>query len=628
MSEREVTLTVDAADVLPLIKQFLYSEREAFLRELVSNSLDALQRVDKTHRLSSDFQDDQQPLKVEIHVDAVNRRLIISDNGDGMSEEEVIRNINQIAYSGARKFVEENLNKKERMIGRFGVGFYSCFMVSERVEIDTWSWRPNAGGCHWVGEGGSKVKLSAPLRQTRGTTITCQLGKDADEFLATDRLVKIIRRYLDFAVYPILLDGSLSNVTMAPWHLSRADREALPHSKYFELFDRLNPGENQPINWFAVEVEIPVEMRGLLFVPKREDGQVGKLRLYSNRIFVCDHVDELLPKWLAFLDGALDSDDLPINVSRERFRVDQRVRQAGQFLTNKALENFTRVAKEQYKDYLEIWENHGLQLKRGFVETTMEGNSRLASKLEALLLFTSSRQSWTSLLRYQERQREGDRKTFLYLTDERNQAVHLELWRNRNREVLFCTHPLDLLVIEFLKKAHPDWDLMRVDEAKFELDASPSSSAQQSTSTTNVQHPDVHSDSLTDLMRRVTAGEVARISVVTLPSKEIPAVLQMGENGVEKELINKWTDQRHQEKPDRELLLNSDSPLIQRLIELTHQSGTNQVVTGLATQLWDHVRLNAGLLSEDELLRLARRNAEFLTLVAYELSSLSAKSTD
>lgn len=615
MSEREMSLTVEATNVLQLIKQSLYSEREVFLRELVSNSLDALRRVDKTYRLSSDFQDDLQPLKVDIHLDPVNRRLTISDNGDGMSENEVIRNINHIAYSGARKFAEENLHERQGMIGRFGVGFYSCFMVSDRVEIDTWSWRPNAGGCHWSGEGGATVKLRAPSRRVRGTTVTCHLSRDADEFLAVERLVQLIRRYLDFAPYPIFLEGRQENLLTAPWHLSRTEQEALPRSRFLELFERLNPGENQPLQWFPIEVEFPLELRGLLFVPQRNDNKAGKIRLFNDRIFVSDHLNELLPVWLGFLDGVLDSTDLPINVSRERFRLDRRIQQVGQFLTNKAVDYLVRMTKERRQDYLAIWERHGIHVKRGYLETTMNRNDKLAAKLERLLLFDSDRQHGATLSQYQERQSEADRNQFLYLTDERTQAVHLELWRNRNREVLFCTHPLDSLIVELLKQAHPDWQLLRVDEAPLVPDSIQSNEAQEApqSATTSVQ-------ALSELMRRISGGGISRISAVSLPSKEIPAVLQLGDGWVQKELLNKLMANELAERPDRTLLLNTDSTLIQRLIALCNEGSTSEIVLGLATQLWDHVRLNAGMLSEDELMQVVRRNAEFLTLVAQEMS--------
>jgi len=615
MIEREVELTVDAADILPLIKQFLYAEREVFLRELVSNALDALTRLDKTYRFSSGFEEGQEPLHVEIRPDPVNRCLSISDNGDGMSEAEVIRNINQIAFSGARKFVEENVNNKERLIGRFGVGFYSCFMVANRVEIDTWSWRPDAGGCHWLNEGGTKTKLSEPQRRSRGTTITCHLSPEAEEFLMPDRLEKIIRRYLDFAPYPIVLAGSQANILTAPWHLSKVEREALPRSRFIELFKRLNPGENQPLTWLDVDIDFPIELHALLFVPDRGDGESGKIRLYSNRVFVCDHMDELLPHWLAFLDGVVDADDLPINVSRERFQLDHRFRQMGQFLTTKATELLGRMAKEQPKSYAAIWERYGTQLKRGFMESIMHGNSKLAAKLEAMLLFPSDRQSWVTLAQYQERQPDSAKRAFLYLSDERGQSVHLDLWRNRNREVLFCTHPLDAMVIELLKRAHPDWSYLRVDEAKLDEEASYGGTAAP---------PDQGvcqaTEPLTELMRRIAGDTVGKITVGALPSRDVPVVFQMAEDAIQQELMGKLGGKQPPRTPSRTLLLNSNSILIQRLVELTSQDVCKQLVLGLATQLWDSARLNAGLLAEGELLPLVRRNSEFLTLVAQELA--------
>lgn len=635
MSDREVTLTADPADILPLIKQFLYAERDVFLRELVSNSLDALTRIDKTYRFSPGFTEDHEPLRVEIQLDLVNHRLSISDNGDGMSEEEVVCNINKIAFSGARKFVDNNLHREERMIGYFGVGFYSSFMVSCRVEIDSWSWRPDAGGCHWVSEGDIHAKLSAPQRRSHGTTVTCHLTPDADEFLNPDRLEKIIRRYLDFAPYPVFMSGRQVNLVTAPWHLSKPEREVLPRTRFIELFDRFNPGENHPMTWFEAEADLPVELRALFFVPSRDGDQQGKVRLYSNRIFICDHVDELFPSWLSFLDGVVDLVGLPINVSRERFHRDSRTRQVSKFLTTKAVEAIGRISRERYKEYLSLWERYGFLLKQGYLISTLQNpDTHLSTKLEELLLFTTSRRSWVRLSEYQERQPEAAKQTFLYLTDERTQSAHLELWRNRNREVLFFTHPLDAVLVGAFKKVHPDWDFLRVDESRGEepapestesTDKSVDESIGESPPPKGTKAVDKSADDLMDLMRKISGGVVGKITIDTLPSRDIPAVLRLDQEGVERDTFRKWVLNEKSEAPSRELVLNAKSPLIQKLSELSHQGLPNELVVGLAMQLWDNVQLNAGLLSEDELMQLARRNAEFLTLVARELLSVPQK---
>jgi molecular chaperone HtpG len=301
MNEQSVPLTVDVQDILPIIKRFMYAERGIFLRELISNSIDALEKLSRIALSDPTFCDGRDPMRVEVSLDPVNSIVTVTDNGVGMTREEVVRYVNQIAFSGAREFMDKYSKGENELIGRFGLGFYSSFMVSTMVEIDTLSRRPGSIGCHWQCDGSAMAQLGESPRQRPGTTVICHLSDDAREFLDIEQAERVIRYYLDYAPYPIFLSGRQVNVVVAPWHLNSAERESLPRERYWAFYERLNANENRPLAWFHVETDYPLQVRALLFVPDRPPESRGSVRIFANRTFICSHSEAVLPKWLDFL---------------------------------------------------------------------------------------------------------------------------------------------------------------------------------------------------------------------------------------------------------------------------------------------------------------------------------------
>lgn len=616
MSERSIPLTVEAENLLPIIKRFLYADREIFLRELISNAIDALAKL-QAIRLSNKSDDDDEPLCVELFIDPFEKTLSVVDNGIGMSADEVVRYINQIAFSGAKEFIDQHTHSRVPLIGHFGLGFYSSFMVSKRVEIQSRSWRKDESGCWWSCDGGTSTKVDDIQLERRGTRVTCYLEDDAEEFLQLERIEKVIHYFLDYAPYPIFLQKRQINTVTAPWHLAKHEREELPSQHYWDIYNRLNPGDNHPLGWFHVESDFPVPVRALLFVPDRSGGDQGNLRLFANRTFVCDRCTELMAEWLGFMEGIIDCQDLPLNVGRDRFQRDQNVVKLSNHITSKCVDFLLNTFEKRRREFVKMWEQYGKYLKVGYLNALKAKQRSLAGKLERLLLFPSSRKALTTLDEYLERRSGGSKPTILYLTDLQTQHSHMEMLNSRNHEVLHLTDALDPLLVQVLSKEKEDWSFVRVDQ----VDAIDSIETTISPSPTDAGEKEIDWTPLLELFRAIAGDSVHRVSIAKLPSRDIPVILSRTEEGVRHEAFSFFTDNDNSDAVKGQLVLNSNCRLIQNLGRLGPGIATSRLPVELVTQIWTNLQLRAGLLDSEQLADALRRNEDFLNLIVEQLTS-------
>jgi molecular chaperone HtpG len=618
MNERVVPLTVEAVDILPIIKRFLYDQREIFLRELISNAVDALTKLDAVRLSDPGFVDDGEPLRIEVTIDPLDRIVTIADNGIGMSSEEVIRYINQIAFSGAKEFLDRHSEAQVSLIGKFGLGFYSSFMVSKRIEIESRTWRAGEMACRWVCDGGTSARIEEFQHEGRGTRVICHLEDDAREFLDAERIEKVVHHYLDYAPYPIFVAGRQVNTIMAPWHLGKRERDELPTQRYWDVYERLNPNENCPLGWFHLEIEFPVPFRALLFVPDRPGGAPGNLRLFANRTFICDHCAELLVDWLGFLEGVVDSQDLPLNVARDRFQKDEQVKKLRNYMTGKTLDFFAEMLQKRRKDYVRFWGQCGTYLKRGYFNAVVGEQKTLAAKLEKLLLFPSTRKPFTTLDEYMQRVPDSAQPIF-YLTDPLGQNAHLELLRNRNREVLYFTEPEDPLLVQIFGRTRPDLPFARVDQVNTIEDIQPPSS--QPPDSAAPPHGEQATDwsPLLELFREVAGDGVNKVSAASLPSRDIPAILSLTGEDVMQDVLSSLIGDDVANAQKRRLVINTNCSLIQNLGRLGAGTSADRLRAELVARIWDNVLLSAGLLEGESLAAAIRRHQAFLNLIAEQL---------
>ena len=329
------TISIHTENIFPIIKKWLYSDHEIFLRELVSNAVDAIQKM-RMVSLSGEFSGDLGEPEIVITIDKDNKQLSITDNGIGMTADEVKKYITQVAFSSAEEFVEKyKASGDQAIIGHFGLGFYSSFMVSSTVEIDTLSYQEGAEAVHWSCEGSTAYELSGSERTERGTTVTLTLQEEEAEYLEAARIKTLIKTYCDFLPVPIKLEDEQANQQKAPWKESAS---TLTKEDYLEFYQYLYPFQEEPLLWVHLNTDYPFIVNGILYFPKLKpdiDVTKGQIKLFCNQVFVSDNCEEVIPQFLMPLRGVIDSTDIPLNVSRSFLQSDRTVRRIADYIAKK-----------------------------------------------------------------------------------------------------------------------------------------------------------------------------------------------------------------------------------------------------------------------------------------------------
>ncbi|MEP7111311.1 MAG: molecular chaperone HtpG, partial [Ferruginibacter sp.] len=360
-------IRVQTENIFPIIKKFLYSEHDIFVRELISNAVDATQKL-KTLSNLGEAKGELGELGIEVKIDKEKKTVTISDKGIGMTEEEVDKFLNQVAFSGAEEFLDKYKGQNENnIIGHFGLGFYSSFMVSEKVEVVTRSYREDAKGVRWECDGSPEFLLEDVERAERGTDIILHLNEESQEFLEPDRIKSILDKFCRFLPVPILFEGKQINNTEPAWTKKPAD---LTNEDYLNFYKELYPFNEAPLFWIHLNVDYPFNLTGILYFPKIKQSyeiQKDKIQLFSNQVFVTDEVKDIVPEFLMLLQGVLDSPDIPLNVSRSYLQGDPNVRKINSHISKKVADKLEEIFKNDRVAFEEKWESLGLFVKYGMM---------------------------------------------------------------------------------------------------------------------------------------------------------------------------------------------------------------------------------------------------------------------
>lgn len=452
-------LQIHSENILPIIKKWLYSDKDIFLRELVSNACDAMQKVKVLRDLGEcTAQDDA--FRIEIVANPEQKTVTITDTGIGMNQEEVERYIAQLAFSGAEEFLEKYKGQQEgeQIIGHFGLGFYSAYMVAERVEIDTLSYRPGSEPALWSCDGSSDYTLDRGVRSERGTQIVLHIAEGEEEYLGEERLRAILNHYCAFLPYPIYLNGVHLNEKRPLWLKPAAE---CTDQEYLDFYRQLYPGSEDPLFWIHLNVDYPFHMKGILYFPKvRRDFNFDKntIKLFCNRVFVSDNCKDLIPDYLMVLQGAIDSPDIPLNVSRSCLQMDRTVRQLSGHISKKVSDRLVSFYRDHRDRFIESWPNLEIIVKLGAIQ-----DEKFYERVKECLIWKNLDGQWTTLDDYLERNKERHENRVFYSPDERRRPHFLDIYRQRGIEVLF-THPaIDLHLIPFLERQRSGLSFCRID---------------------------------------------------------------------------------------------------------------------------------------------------------------------
>ncbi|MBU1240502.1 molecular chaperone HtpG [Myxococcota bacterium] len=391
MSEKG-TIEIHTRNIFPIIKKWLYSEREIFLRELVSNSMDAITKL-KILANRENIQLGEENFRVDVTVDKEQKTITVSDNGIGMNASEIKEYLAQIAFSGAEAFLEKYKTEGEAIIGHFGLGFYSAFMVSNKVTVESKSYREEDEGVRWTCDGEPEYELEPLEMKQRGTTVTLHISDEEAEFLDTWKIRDILRRYCRFLPFELHLGEERINPDPPLW--TRVAGE-IKEEEYEEFFTKMFPGDKKPHFWVHINADYPFKLQGILYFPhldRHDDIMRGdKLHLYCNRVFVSSEMNMLLPEALSYLRGFIDSPDIPLNVSRSFLQSDHKVRKIAAFLTRKIADRLMEMRGENEENYLKMWENINPYIKLAAMR-----DQKFSDRVEDAIVFEKSKGPWVSI---------------------------------------------------------------------------------------------------------------------------------------------------------------------------------------------------------------------------------------
>ncbi|MCA2814037.1 MAG: molecular chaperone HtpG [Microcystis sp. M090S1] len=615
-------ITIHTENIFPIIKKSLYTDHEIFLRELISNSVDAISKL-KMASLAGEARGEVPEPEINLAIDKENRTLSITDNGIGMTGEEIKKYINQVAFSSAEEFINKYQKSAKDLIGHFGLGFYSAFMVAKKVEIDTLSYQEGATPVHWSCDGSPEFELTDSSRSQIGTTITLTLMDEEGEYLEPARIRQLVKTYSDFMPVPIKIDGEVINQQRALW---KESSQNLTKEDYLEFYRYLYPFQEEPLLWVHLNTDYPFLLNGILYFPKlRPDVDVskGQLKLFCNQVFVSDHCEEIIPDFLMPLRGVIDSPDIPLNVSRSALTKDRTVRRIADFIAKKIADRLKSLYNEDAKEYIRCWGDVGTFIKFGSLK-----EDKFKQQVEDILIYRTTykpletpvqvavqtaegdagqeataktpleaieQEGYTTLKAYLERHKERHENRVFYCTDPRSQSTYVELYKNQGLEILFFDSFIDTnYFIPFLEREYSDVKFTRVDS---ELDSTLLEQDQAS----EIIDPSSNK-TRSELIKEIFAKalENSRINIKTEalksddPQATPPAIVLLPEAMRRLQEMTAMMQQKAMAFPEEHILMiNTNHPLIQQIIQISQGS----IVTGsgespsaqLAKMLCQHV---------------------------------------
>lgn len=645
-------ISIHTENIFPIIKKALYSEHEIFLRELISNAVDAISKLSMVSR-SGDYAGDVSNPEIEIKLDKEAKTLSVADTGIGMTAEEVKKYINQVAFSSAEEFITKYKDSTdETIIGHFGLGFYSSFMVASRVEIDTRSYQEGAEAVHWSCDGTTEFELSPSERETVGTTITLTLMEGEEEFLEPARVRQLVKNYCDFMPVPIKLEGEVINKHEAPWKQSAA---SLSDEDYLEFYRYLYPFQEDPLLWIHLNTDYPFVVNGILYFPKlKPDIDVTKssIKLFCNQVFVTDNCEEVVPRFLLPLRGVIDSTDIPLNVSRSFLQGDRTVRKIADYIARKVGDSLKALYRDDSAKYISSWQDLG-----NFVKFGSLNDDKFKKQVEDIMIFRTTAKldngeaakvevqadesdAWaevsdnkpatdanghyyTTIKEYLERNQDKHENRVFYATDEASQATYVELHTSQGLEVLFMDSFIDTHFIPALEQDYPDVKFSRVDS---DLDDSLLDKDKQSEivdPTTNK----TRDDEIKELFEKALNKPRVNIKPQALKTDNAetvpPAMVLLPEEARRMQEISALIQQKQMEFPeDHVLLVNTSHPLIQNLLNLSKstivgadggESPAGELANLIASQVYDTALMAQKGFDADGMKSFVERSNKLLT---------------
>ena len=608
-------ITVSSENIFPIIKKWLYSDKDIFLRELVSNGCDAVTKLKKLASIGEAKISDDEKFRVDVTIDKDAGTLSVSDNGIGMTAEEIEKYITQIAFSGAADFLakyKEDSDKDSQIIGHFGLGFYSAFMPSDSVEIDTLSYKDGAKSAKWVCTGGMEYDMSEGTRDTRGTTITLHIAEDSKEFLEEFTVRSVLNKYCAFLPVEVYLnvlpeeksaDGEEKekaepkpiNDTAPLW--TKAPKDCTDE-EYREFYTKVFSDFTPPLFWIHLNVDFPFNLKGILYFPKINHefaAQEGQIKLFNNQVFVADNVKEVIPEFLMLLKGVIDCPDLPLNVSRSFLQNDGYVKKIAAHITKKVADKLGELFKKQREDYDKYWDDINVFIKYGCMR-----DEKFYDKVKDYIIYKDLNGKYITLDEYLDGK---ENKDVYYVTDENLQSQYINIFREQGQNAVMLPMVMDTHFISFIE--------MKNEGVKFHRIDSDLSDALTETDSGDSKDSD---SALCDDVKKALGNEELKIEAKTLKTADIPAMVLLSEQSRRmKEMYRSYGQQfagmGDMFKDEYTLVLNKSNPLIKKLPSLDEES--KKLVS---EQIFDMAMLCNKPLSPEKMTKFIERSNKILEM--------------
>ena len=620
MTNQKGSISIHTENIFPIIKKWLYSDKDIFIRELISNGCDAVNKYKKLISLGEAKGNADENYKIKVSIDKENSALIFEDNGIGMTAEEVEKYINQVAFSGAEDFFntyKDKMNEENDIIGHFGLGFYSSFMVSKKVQIDTLSYKENATPVRWVSEDGLEFELTqSDNRQTRGTTITLFLADDSKEFLEEYTVRNIIDKYCSFLPVDIYLetiktketkedevvDTTPINDTNPLWLKAPKD---CTDEEYKEFYRKVFKTFDEPLFWIHLNVDYPFNLKGILYFPKlKNEFELieGKVKLYNNQVFVADNIKEVIPEFFLLLKGVIDCPDLPLNVSRSFLQNDRDVSKISKHIVKKVADKLKSLYKNERENYEKFWDDIQVFIKFGCLK-----DESFYDKVKDSILFKTINSQYITLNDYLENCKEKHENKVFYVSNEEQQSQYIKLFKDYGLDAVILDSTIDNHFISMIEFKNQGVHFNRIDADLSDI----------LKENDNEDNKEIKTD-IENLFKDVIGDRINNYSVESLKSEDTPAIILISEQS------RRMAEMRSQFagmdfgmsfEEEKTLVINNNSSIVKKLVSLKDDESKKEQISLICNQIVDIALLSNKELDSKQLDEFIKINNQLMSMV-------------
>ena len=620
-------LSINSENILPVIKKWLYSDSDIFLRELVSNGCDAVSKFKKLVDMGEAKAAEDEKYSITVQLDKENSVIKVSDNGLGMTADEIKEYITQIAFSGANDFIskyQEQMGDGNDIIGHFGLGFYSAFMVADKVEIESLSYKEGEKPAHWSCDGGVEYEMDEGTRTERGTDIILHIGEDSKDFLDKWKLKEILEKYCYFMPVEIFFkdiedikkeseetveEGEDKKEPEAPKPINDTTPLWLKKpsectdEEYKEFYHKVFMDFNEPLFWIHLNMDYPFRLKGILYFPKLKhelESIEGQVKLYNNQVFIADNLKEVIPEFLLLLKGTIDCPDLPLNVSRSFLQNDGYVTKMSKYITKKVADKLNSLFKKSRDEYAKFWDDISPFIKYGCMR-----EHDFFDKVKESLLFKTTEGEYVTLEEYKDKAKEKHENKVFYVSDPQQQAQYIKMFKQEGMEAVILDTKLDTPFVSFMEAYGEGVRFERIDSAVTEMLKGEGETDE------NMQ------SSLEELFKANLGKDNLKIKVETLKSDEVSAVIELSEQSRRMQEMSVMYGMGNMNMPaDETLVLNANNNVVKLLLELKDNADRKDDTEVICRQIYDLAVMSHRPLTNEEMTEFIGRSNKILAIMA------------